>query len=232
MAPLRRIDRPGRARANGAMLTEFLLSAATTILVILDPPGLAAIFIAVTQGMNEEQRRQVATRACLIAFIILAAVALGGSKLLQTLGISLPAFRITGGLLLFAIAFEMVFEMRSGRKKAQAKDAITIDMVRNIAAFPLAIPILAGPGAMTAIVLLAGRTDRDPVLLGFLLLVLLAAILVCLAVLLLAGPISRMLGVTGNVVLSRLLGLILAALAVQFVIDGVLAIIRAQAAVQ
>lgn len=208
------------------MLTDFLLSAATTILVIIDPPGLAAIFLAVTEGMNREQRQQVAIRASIIAFLILAATAIGGAKLLQALGISLPAFRIAGGLLLFAIAFEMIFQLRSGRKKQQATEAITIDNVRNIAAFPLAIPIMAGPGAMTAIILLAGRTDRDPVLLGFLIVVLLAAILVCLSALLLAAPIARLLGVTGNVVLSRLLGVILAALAVQFVVDGVLALAR------
>lgn len=209
-----------------AMVVDFLLSAAATLLVTLDPPGLAPIFLGITKGMSEEQRREVAIRASIIAFGILTAFALIGAKLLQALGISMPAFRIAGGLLLFYIAFEMVFELRSPRKQAHAAEAITVDMIRNIAVFPLAIPLMAGPGAITAAILLAGRESRDPVMLGLLVLVFLAAILICLVVLLLSSPIARLLGVTGNAILSRLLGVILAALAVQFVIDGALAIVR------
>lgn len=145
--------------------------------------------------------------------------------MLRALGISLPAFRIAGGLLLFWIAFEMVFELRSARKNRTATEAVTIDHIRNIAAFPLAIPLMAGPGAITAIILLAGRAAGDPsrqiVLVGLTALVILS----CLLVLLMAHRIARLLGVTGNIVLTRLLGVILAALAVQFVIDGVRATI-------
>ena len=212
------------------MVSDFLLSAAATLLVTIDPPGLAAIFIAVTQGMTRSQQQQVAIRASVIAFAILATFSLVGQSLLQALGIGFPAFRIAGGLLLFAIAFEMIFQLRSRRDQEQATEAITIDHVRNVAAFPLAIPVMAGPGAITATLLLAGRSGRDPVMLGLFIGILLAVILICLVVLLMAERISRLLGVTGKAVFSRLLGVILAALAVQFVIDGVLAVIRSAGA--
>jgi multiple antibiotic resistance protein len=135
--------------------------------------------------------------------------------------VSLPAFRIAGGLLLFWIAFEMVFERRTERKQQTAETAITKDHIRNVAAFPLAIPLMAGPGALTATILLAGRAHGDAVLLITLAVICGLVILCCLAVFLAASSISKLLGITGNVVLTRLLGVILAALAVQFVIDGV-----------
>ena len=157
----------------------------------------------------------------------MAFFALAGDVVLKALGVSLPAFRIAGGLLLFWIAFEMVFERRNERKAQTAEIAITQDHIRNVAAFPLAIPLMAGPGALTAMMLLAGRAEGSWLLLGSLAAISALVILSCLAVFLLATPIARLLGVTGNVVLTRLLGVILAALAVQFVIDGVRAVIRA-----
>ncbi len=166
-------------------------------------------------------------RACIIAFCIMAFFALAGDVVLKALGVSLPAFRIAGGLLLFWISFEMVFERRNERKAQTAEIAITQDHIRNVAAFPLAIPLMAGPGALTAMMLLAGRAEGSWLLLGSLAAISALVILSCLAVFLLATPIARLLGVTGNVVLTRLLGVILAALAVQFVIDGVRAVIRA-----
>jgi multiple antibiotic resistance protein len=145
----------------------------------------------------------------------------------KALGVSLPAFRIAGGLLLFWISFEMVFERRNERKQATAETAITQDHIRNVAAFPLAIPLMAGPGALTAMMLLAGRAGGDPLMLVALAVICGLVVLSCLIVFLLAVPIARLLGITGNVVLTRLLGVILAALAVQFVIDGVKAVVRA-----
>jgi multiple antibiotic resistance protein len=162
----------------------------------------------------------VALRACLIAAAILAGSALIGDWLLRTLSIGLPAFRIAGGLLLFSIASEMVFGLRIERQSKQAEEAIE-EHVRNIAAFPLAIPLMAGPGAITASVLLAGRAGGDPVHMGVLLGVVAAVLALCFAVFALAARIAALLGTTANVVLSRLLGVLLAALAVQFVIDGV-----------
>ncbi|MBN9437810.1 MarC family protein [Bosea sp. (in: a-proteobacteria)] len=209
------------------MFLEYLTSALVTLLVTLDPPGLAPIFLSLTRGMTNDERRQVAVRACLIAFGILAFFGLVGDIVLKALGVSLPAFRIAGGLLLFWISFEMVFERRNERKQATAETAITQDHIRNVAAFPLAIPLMAGPGALTAVMLLAGRAGGDIAMLTSLAVICGLVILSCLATFLLAVPIARLLGVTGNVVLTRLLGVILAALAVQFVIDGMRAVIRA-----
>jgi multiple antibiotic resistance protein len=203
------------------MFIEFATAALVTMLVTLDPPGLAPIFLSLTRGMSESERRQVAIRASIIAFCIMAFFAVAGDIVLKALGVSLPAFRIAGGLLLFWIAFEMVFERRTERKQQTAETAITQDHIRNVAAFPLAIPLMAGPGALTAMILLAGRAHGDPLLLATLAAICGLVVFSCLLVFLTATPIAKLLGVTGNIVLTRLLGVVLAALAVQFVIDGI-----------
>lgn len=205
------------------MPLEFAVSALVTLLVVVDPVGLVPAFISMTDGLPAAARRQVAIRACLIAFGILLGSALIGDWLLKHLGIGLPAFRIAGGLLLFWIASDMVFGWRVEREARTAEQAVH-EHVRNIAAFPLAIPLLAGPGAITAVILLAGRTRGDLVMLGGLLGVIVVVMASSLLVFLLAGRIAKLLGVTGNIVMSRLLGVILAALAVQFVIDGIRAV--------
>jgi multiple antibiotic resistance protein len=199
---------------------DILFNAFVTILVTIDPPGLAPLFLAVTRGMNREQRSQVSIRASIIAFGILSMFALIGASVLSLLGITLPAFRVAGGLLLFFIAFEMVFEKRNDRKEKSAETAITKDHIRNLAAFPLAIPLIAGPGAISAIVLLSGRLPTaagQASLIG----IILACILLTYLVFVLAERIDGLLGETGRSILTRLLGVILAALAVQFVADGV-----------
>jgi multiple antibiotic resistance protein len=203
------------------MLADYVASALVTLLVTLDPPALAPIFVSLTRGMDAAQRRRVAVRATLIAFGILAFFGLGGEVLLRLLGVGIPAFRISGGLLLFWIAFEMVFERRNDRKQHTADVATTEDQIRNVAAFPLAIPLMAGPGAITAVILLAGRAGGAPVYLATLIAMIAFGAAACLAVFLAADRVSRLLGVTGNVVLTRMLGVILAALAAQFVIDGI-----------
>jgi multiple antibiotic resistance protein len=208
------------------MLYDFLSSALVTLLVTLDPPALAPIFISLTRGMNAQERRRVATRAALIAFGILAFFGLGGEVVLRLLGVGLPAFRISGGLLLFWIAFEMVFERRNERKQHTADVAITEDHIRNVAAFPLAIPLMAGPGAITAVILLAGRANGDFAQLSVLIVLIALGVGSCFVVFSAADRVARLLGVTGNVVLSRLLGVILAGLAVQFIINGVEALLR------
>ncbi len=207
------------------MLYDFAASALATLLVTLDPPALAPIFLSVTRGMTREERLQTGFRACIIAFFILAVFGFGGEYILRLLGIGLPAFRIAGGILLFWISFEMVFEQRNDRKQQSAEQAITIDHIRNIAAFPLAIPLMAGPGAITATILLAGRTQGDPIMLAVLAALIALVVGSCMAVFAGAERLSRLLGVTGNIVLSRLLGVILAGLAVQFVINGVMILI-------
>jgi multiple antibiotic resistance protein len=202
---------------------DFAISALVTLFVVVDPVGLAPTFLAVTEGLPRHARRSVALRASIIAGIILIGTALLGDWLFRTLGISLPAFRIAGGLLLFAIAFEMVFGIRMRREGQAAEEAVE-EHVRNIAAFPLAIPLLAGPGAITATVLLAGRAAGNPLLTGLLLVVVVFVAASSFIAFVLADRISRMLGLTGNIVLSRLLGVLLAALAVQYVVDGIRAV--------
>ncbi|MGC2044069.1 MAG: MarC family protein, partial [Pseudolabrys sp.] len=150
------------------MLVEFLISAFVTLVVVVDPIGLVPSFVAITHGLPPRARRNVALRATLIAAVILAGSALIGDWLLRTLAISLPAFRIAGGLLLFSIASEMVFGVRIERQSQQAEQAIE-EHVRNVAAFPLAIPLMAGPGAITAAILLAGRAGGDLMRLAILL---------------------------------------------------------------
>jgi len=206
------------------MLLEFLISAFVTLVIVLDPVGLAPTFIAITQGMPAAARRQVAIRASLIAAGVLTGAALVGAKLLAAVGISLPAFRIAGGLLLFSIASEMVFGLRIQRQSETAEQAME-ERVRNVAAFPLAIPLMAGPGAITAMVLLAGRATGHPDMLAGLIAAAVVDVALCLLVFLAAARIEKLLGITGNVVLSRLLGVLLAALAVQFVVDGVRAVL-------
>ena len=202
---------------------DYVVAALVTLLVVVDPVGLTPAFLGVTAGLPRPARRQVALRACLIAFVILAGAALAGDWLLRTLSISLPAFRIAGGLLLFSIASEMVFGVRIARQSETAGKAVE-EHVRDIAAFPLAIPLMAGPGAITAAVLLAGRAGGDPFRLGVLIAIVAAVMAACLVVFAFAGQVERLLGRTGNTVLSRLLGVLLAAMAVQFVVDGVKAL--------
>ncbi len=205
------------------MLFNYSISALVTLLVVVDPIGLAPTFIGITEGMSAKLRRQVALRAALIAAMILIGAALIGEWLLATLAISLSAFRIAGGLLLFSIATEMVFGVRMRREGEAAEQAVE-ERARNIAAFPLAIPLMAGPGAITATVLLAGRAAGNVLLLGLLLAVVVLVTAACLVAFVLAARLGRLLGVTGNVVLSRLLGVLLAALAVQYVVDGIRAV--------
>ena len=204
------------------MLSDYITSAIATLLVVADPVFLSALFLGITTGMAPSQRREVALRGSVIAFCILLAAGLGGAKLLELLGISLSAFRIAGGLLLLSSAAEMVFDRRSQRLQATAEQAISVDHVRNIAAFPLAIPLMAGPGAITAMILLAGRADGRISYLVSLYAVAALVMAACFLSFVMAERISKLMGITGRAVMTRLLGIILAALAVQFVIDGVM----------
>jgi len=202
------------------MPVEFLIAALVTLLVVVDPVGLVPAFLAVTHERPDAFRRQVALRACLIAGAILIGAALIGDWLLRQLGITLPAFRVAGGLLLFAVAFEMVLGLRARHEAKDAEQAVE-EHSQDIAAFPLAIPLMAGPGAITATILLAGQAAYRPAWLAVLLAVVVVVMAACLMAFLAAGRIGKLLGVTGSVVLSRLLGVLLAALAVQYVVDGI-----------
>jgi multiple antibiotic resistance protein len=207
-----------------AMPLDFAVSGLLTLFVVVDPVGLTPTFLVVTEGLPRAARRSVALRASIIAGAILAGAALLGEWLFRTLGISLAAFRIAGGLLLFSIAFEMLFGVRIRREGEAAEQAVE-EHVRNVAAFPLAIPLMAGPGAITAAVLLAGRAGGDLLLTGLVLADVVLVAAACFVAFLFAAQIGRLLGLTGNIVLSRLLGVLLAALAVQYVVDGVRSIL-------
>ena len=198
------------------MPLDYLISAAVTLLVVVDPVGLAPTFLSVTAGLPAVARRNVAVRAAVTAGAVLAGAAIIGDWLLRQLGITLPAFRIAGGLLLFSIASEMVFGVRTGRQSQQAVE----ERLRNIAAFPLAIPLMAGPGVVTATILLASPSEGDTMRLAILLAVITIVLVLCFVVFALAAQIAKRLGVTANIVASRLFGVLPAALVVQYV-DGV-----------
>src|SRR5271169_4429947 len=206
------------------MMVDFAVSALITLFVVVDPVAMSPTFLVVTMGMPRGARKSVAVRARVIAGAILVGAALIGDQLLKVLGISLPAFRIAGGLLLFWIAAEMVFGVRSRHEGETAELAIE-ERVRNVAAFPLAVPLLAGPGAITATVLLAGQAGNNWLLIGILVAVVVLVAMSCWITFIFAGRISGLLGKTGNIVLSRLLGVLLAALAVQYVVDGIRAVL-------
>jgi multiple antibiotic resistance protein len=207
-------------------MTDYFVHALVTLFVTIDPPGLAPMFVVLTAGMSPADRRQTAVRASITAGLVLVGFALVGEPLIGVLGISLPAFRIAGGLLLFVIAFEMVFARREERKTAAAQNAVSKEDLRHLAIFPLAIPLISGPGAISATILLASEA-ADLAALIVLLVIIAALIGSCLAVFLLADRLERILGETGRIVVSRLLGVLLAALSVQFVADGVMAIATA-----
>ncbi|MCA3443278.1 MAG: MarC family protein [Rhodobacter sp.] len=199
------------------MDSGFLITSFVTLFVVIDPLGLIPLFIALTRGMAPDHRRAVGLRACVIAAILLTLFGLFGQKLLDFVGISMPAFRIAGGILLFLTALDMLFERRTQRREGQIPDAD-----HDPSVFPLAMPLIAGPGALAAMILLVGQSgpglQGTAVVLGLML----AVILLIYVLFLAAGPIERALGRTGTMVITRLLGMLLAALSVQFVIDGII----------
>jgi multiple antibiotic resistance protein len=205
------------------MPVDNLISHFVTLFVVVDPIGLAPIFLSIAHGTASDLRRRIAWRACLIAGLVLTGFALGGDWLLRELGITIPAFRIAGGLLLFATAFDMVLGWRSEREAKTAERALE-EHVHDVAAFPLAIPLMAGPGAITATVLLGSQASHSPWQLAVLIGIIACVLLICFVVFLLASRIGKLMGLTASVVLSRLLGVLLAALAVQYVVDGIRAV--------
>ncbi|MEM9583992.1 MAG: MarC family protein [Pseudomonadota bacterium] len=191
----------------------FAITAFFTLFVVIDPIGLAPMFVAMTSGITQKRRTQIAATSCIIAVCILTVFGLAGQKILDFVGISLAAFRISGGVLLFITALDMLFERRTARREEKADDVHADPSV-----FPLAMPLIAGPGALASMILLASGAEWNVTLtvLG----VMLVVVLLVFLMFLLAGPIERLLGNTGVVVTTRLMGMILAALSVQFIIDG------------
>ncbi len=194
--------------------TAFLITAFVTMFVVIDPIGLTPVFVALTQGVEARLRRAIALRSCALAMLFLTAFAIGGEAILGFIGISMPAFRVAGGALLFLTALEMLFERRAKRREDQGETDADDPSV-----FPLALPLISGPGAIASIILLTGQrpgVEGLALVLGVTALV----IATCLALFLAAGIIERALGRTGVKVETRQLGMLLAALAVQFILDG------------
>ena len=200
-------------------MIELFTSAFITLAVIIDPPGCAPIFAGLTKGTDQAHRRMMAIRSVLVAWCILIFFALLGEPLLRTLGISLSAFRLAGGIMLFMIALDMVFERRTERREERARDIEGTPEADDISVFPMAIPMIAGPGSIASIMLLSARAEgtlQQAVVLA----AMSAVILLTLLALLLAGPLMRLIGAKLEAMITRILGVILAALAVQFVLDG------------
>ena len=210
-----------------AELTALFVSAFVTLFVVIDPPGCVPIFSSLTSGTSNTHRTAMAWRSVLIATAVLIAFALGGEALLGALGISLAAFKIAGGVMVFLIAIDMVFEKRTQRRENRAEEvksaAAAADKpleAEDISVFPMAIPMLAGPGSIAAIMLLTARADT---LAGEIavLAALVAVLAITLVALLAAGPLMKLMGAKFEGALTRLLGVVLAALAAQFVVDGI-----------
>lgn len=196
-----------------------LITVFVSLLVVIDPIALAPLFIALTKGQDARHRRMVGLRACLVAFGLLTLFGLTGSGLLEFLGISMPAFRIAGGLLLFLTALDMLFERRTPRRQGQAEEADEHD---DPSVFPLAVPLIAGPGAIATMILLAGAEGIGAADVFAVHLVMFTVLVAVFASFLLAPTMERLLGPVGINVVTRILGMLLAALSVQFVIDGIL----------
>jgi multiple antibiotic resistance protein len=211
---------------DGPLLALFI-SSFVTLFVVLDPPGCVPIFSSLTNGASVAHRRSMAFRSVAIAAAVLVAFGLGGQAFLGALGISLPAFKIAGGIMVFLIAIDMVFEKRTERRESRAEEVVSAMAAadktlaeEDISVFPMAIPMLAGPGSLAAMMLLASRS-RGVEEVAVVLLALAVVLLITLASLLAAGPLMRLMGVKFEGALTRLLGVVLAALAAQFVVDGI-----------
>jgi MarC family membrane protein len=200
-------------------MIELFGSALVTFLVIIDPPGCAPIFASLTSGASPVQRRAMAVRSSLIAWVILMFFALLGRPMLHALGISLASFRIAGGIMLFMIAIDMVFERRTERREKRAHAFDQTAEVEDISVFPMAMPMIAGPGSIASAMLWVSRAET-PVHVALVLAAITVVMLITLATLLAAGPLMRLIGSKVESAITRILGVILAALAAQFVVDG------------
>jgi multiple antibiotic resistance protein len=200
-------------------MIELFGSALVTFLVIIDPPGCAPIFASLTRGDSAAERRASAIRACLVAWLILMFFALLGRPMLHALGISLASFRIAGGIMLFMIALDMVFERRTQRRENRAHAIEGTPQADDISVFPMAMPMIAGPGSIASAMLWVSRAET-PLHTAIVLAAITVVVLITLVTLLAAGPLMRLIGERIETVITRILGVILAALAAQFIIDG------------
>jgi multiple antibiotic resistance protein len=200
-------------------MRELVFNSFVTLLVVVDPLGLAPIFAALTRGYPEKRKREAAIRGSVLGTVILLLFAFVGDALLGALGIGLAAFRTAGGILLFLLALDMIFASPAGLRSRTIREQEEISYEHDVSVFPLAIPLIAGPGAIMTVLLYTSGGDLTSI--AVFVAVLLAVMLFTLAALLFAPRIMRLFGETGSNVLTRVLGVLLAALAVQFVFDGI-----------
>ena len=206
-------------------MTEALISVFVTLFVVIDPIGVAPLFMSLTPTETAAERRKLALKGIGIGAAILFVFGLYGEILLETLGIGMPAFRIAGGILLVLLSIDMLMARDSGLRNTTDDEAAEGIKRADISVFPLAIPLVAGPGAMTSIVLLMGKAECDRAMQGAILGTMAIVLLLSLLCLLTASTLMKVLGVTGVNVITRVFGIITAALGVQFVIDGVLVVL-------
>jgi MarC family membrane protein len=203
------------------MTLEKFLNMFIVLFVVMDPIGVTPMFGTLTRGGGDLHRRRMAFKGVLLAAAILLVFAFIGDWLLHTLGIGIPAFKIAGGILLFLIAIDMVFARHSGGRSTTEPENQEARYKEDISVFPLAFPLIAGPGALTTILLMVGEAHGSFWYFVSMIAVLLLVLVITLFCLLMSGRLMKLLGETGANVVDRLLGVILAALAVQFVVDGV-----------
>jgi len=194
------------------------LNAFLTLFVVIDPIGLAPVFVSLTSSHSATERKQIAQRAVLMAGGILLVFTLGGTLLLRYLGISIAAFQTAAGILLFKIAVDMVFVQRERETAEEEKEALSR---QDISVFPLAIPLIAGPGTLASILILVNRSQACPWSLSLVLGTAGIVLLITYTLFRLSGRLAHLLGQTGINVVTRILGVLLAALAVQYIADGV-----------
>ena len=195
--------------------------ALATFFATIGPLDIAAMFAALTANQSTQQKRSMAIRGCLIGTFILVSFALIGEVLLAGLGISLAALRAAGGILLLLIGIDMVFARSSGGTSTTEDEEQEAISKADISVFPLATPLIAGPGAMGAAILLMANQQGDIIGQAIIIASLLGILLLTFVSLLLAGQIQKLLGVTGMHVITRVMGVLLSALAVQFIFDGI-----------
>jgi multiple antibiotic resistance protein len=198
---------------------SFGLSALVTLLAMVEPVGVVPVFLALTPAATAHARRRIAWRAVAVASAIMALFAGAGPALLRALRVSIEAFQIAGGVLLFLIAVDMLFARRSGTRETPEESADALAR-QDVSVFPLAIPLLSGPGTITATLLLVGNAGGDPGKLMMLVAAMVVTMVATLGVLLGAEPVRRALGVTGINVFTRVMGILLSALAVQMILNG------------
>ncbi len=205
----------------------FFLKALVALFTVVDPIGLAPVTVALTAEMTPSERALVITRATLIAAGVIAVFGVFGQALFDSLGVTSPAFSVAGGALLFLVAIDMLFGRQSGARSERPREVREARTREDVSVFPLAIPMIAGPGTITTIILLVSAANNQPIEWGFIAIAALITLSACYVTMRISLSIQKRIGVTGILVLSRVQGMLLAAVAAQFILNGVSAFLHA-----